>query len=324
MHRTAEEKEMMETRQRIQTRIILGLLVAALVLTIVPHQGRAAVSSLCTAPIPVGRDSDGNGLTDAEECAPLTLPPGAQRGAAGSVTFLPCDGSLARATCLDAGSKDIFVIQVLPSTGSHIRRLMLNVTPPIDPLGYVSSALSAGGLGIITHVITPAQAPTVMINGTNQGQVAVVRAAANCTPNVPIPCFQKVVKYVENVSSTTGDILGVADQGGINTSTSGVSATVYTARMLTFINSVYANAGITPTTATLDAVLTPYILHTLAHEFGHALALTVNYDRKLGGNHLQPRNPALYIMEQFVTYSGVNFSISDDWDSQSQSAADLF
>src|SRR5437764_1299408 len=92
-------------------RVGLGLLaMLALSLTILPARAQAAVNCAADPALLAQTDTDGDGLTDLEECTGLTL----AAGTANAVAFPRWDGTPAtRATSLDPNSKDFFVIMVL-------------------------------------------------------------------------------------------------------------------------------------------------------------------------------------------------------------------
>jgi hypothetical protein len=202
-----------------------------------------------TCPTLNSTDFDLDGYTDQQECEGLALMdsspvPGAMSGAL-------------RTERLDPNSKDLFVIWA-PAIPSNI---------PAFPLEFINASTAAGGLGLVTHVITPAQAPsTRYINAT-----------------------QKAIRITENLDPGTSDTLGVANYGTPNDLD---FATIYTARITEHVNSVCSQASsnlnckdIDGVTIGAEALIDKYIKHTIAHEMGHLMSLTTDYNSRFGGYH---------------------------------------
>ena len=173
--------------------------------------------------------------------------------------------------------KDLFIILV-PAIPSNL---------PADPLAVLEKPLSNGGLGFTVHQITITQA------GPN-------RQVTSASP-------QKAILITESVD-LSGDVLGVSNLGGPN----GIDgATVYTQRIINFVTGVYAAKSQVPQAGLSD----DYIRHTIAHEAGHVLGLTAEYNSRFGGNHYKTGSNV--VMEQSVVYtskgSTINFNISDNF-----------
>src|SRR5216117_925940 len=118
--------------------------VTALVLALPLTQARAQVNC-ATVTAGSSTDSDRDGFTDYQECNGIDL----DLGTAPARHFPTCVGTtLSRDQCLDPNTKDLFVT-LASATPSLI---------PSDPLRYVSTPQSGGGLGIATHILTPDQA----------------------------------------------------------------------------------------------------------------------------------------------------------------------
>lgn len=172
-------------------------------------------------------------------------------------------------------SKDLFIILVAASPSNL----------PADPLAILQQPVGDGGLGHVIHELTPSQ-------------VGPDRQVSPASP-------QKAIQITESLNAT-GEILGVSNLGGPN----GIDfATVFTQRILNFVTGVYAGKGQVPPAG----LIADYIRHTIAHEAGHVLGLTKDYNSRFGGNHYKAG--AHVVMEQSVVYtskgSTVTFYISD-------------
>jgi len=290
----------MKKRQKIEFSAGWIVLVAAfLMLAMLPMEVEAVV-----CPTPSTADFDGDGFTDAQECAGITL----NLGTAAAVTIPTCAPTPAnRSACMDPNSKDVFVIMV-PASGTLI---------PADPYKFITAAQSAGGLGITVHEITAAQAAT-------DRKVTKQNSDGTAGSN---PWPQLAARIQESKNVTAGETaLGSCNQGIILD-----LCTVFTQRIVNFVNSVCVagttcvdglDAGITGNAA----VITHYIRHTIAHELGgHGFKLAPDYNASFGGNHNQAGSKVM--MEQNVTYSKkgtkVTWYISTAYTSTDKAAARL-
>ena len=149
---------MKSVRKRAQLFLWL-LMVAALILASLPSEAEARRRGPAPVPPPPPSptaspgtcevqgqpDTDCDGFSDASESSGIvTLGSDPQ-------TFPPCvggEGPAARALCVDPNSPDLFVI--LARAGP--------TEIPTNPLEFVSAPVSDGGLGIVTHELTPDQA----------------------------------------------------------------------------------------------------------------------------------------------------------------------
>jgi hypothetical protein len=165
---------------------------------------------------------------------------------------------------------------------------------PDNPLEFVSKPLADGGLGLTTHEVSLDD--------------------RNITPS------QKAVRITESLISDCGNVLGFANLG-----LTFDEATIYTDRILCFVSEVYSDAGATAPADIEDSVINPIIRWVIAHEVGHVLQLSPEYNSRFGGNHF--RSGSRVIMEQIFKYSTkkntVTFSIADEFSSASQDAAAL-
>jgi hypothetical protein len=236
-----------------------------------------------------GADYDNDGFTDFQECNGITLFdqtefPGSNTG--------PADRSLR----LGPAEKDLFVILV---------RAANSLIPMDDPLEFVSAPIDQGGLGIITHLITEAQAD-------------------DRTVSPPWP--QKAVRVTED-PHPDGIILGYANQGTPN----GLDdATIYTEHIRKHVEDVCAEGTVycrnsTPFADGPAAIIPIYIKHTIAHEIGHMTRLAVDYNRRFGGYHYKAGSEV--ILEQAVKYTSkkgkVTFYISTEYAEPSQQGIQL-
>jgi len=263
-------KQKRATRSVNLTMILASAIVLTLTLTIVPKQAKAAP---VTCPTASTVDSDGDGFTDAQECAGITLSVG-NTFLDGRFTIAPCIPGVPaadRANCMDPNSRDAFVI-VTRASPTRI---------PSDPYKFTSALQPAGGLGITIH------------------EISTTRTDRRVTDVSP----QLVARLRESLD-TTDVILGSSNQGiALDL------ATVFTQRIANFVNSVCV-AGITCVDSnsaangvdTTAEVIDLYIRHTIAHELGgHVLTLAPVYNARFGGNHYQSGTNV--VMEQSLVYT---------------------
>jgi hypothetical protein len=280
----------MKEKQIVKLKAILVAVAVLAAIIILPIETHAQV----TCPTTSTADSDGDGFTDAQECAGITL--NLAQGVP-QVTFPACTPSLNRASCMDPNSKDLFVIAVRANPSLI----------PTDPYKFVGAALSGGGLGITVHEITEAQ-------------VAADRKVTSVS-------LQKAARLQESRDTSDPNVLGSSNQGiALDL------ATTFTQRIANLVNSVCvtgttcvdsnsATNGIN--TATL--VIQHFIRHDIAHELGHCFALAPDYNSRFGGNHYQAG--ANVVLEQNVTYSKkgtkVTWYISTAYTATDQAAVKL-
>ncbi len=250
-----------------------------------------AVASLAMLPAQAQAvDTDNDGFTDQEETDGLLIATGAV------IDFPGLSSALPRDQRLDPASPDLFVILV-PADTSEL---------PANPVEYVSQSQADGGLGIVIHMIDPAQI----------GDDRMVISRGDGT-------FQKAVRVTENVSGSTGP-LGAVNYGTPN----GLdNAIVYTQRIINHIESVCDGASQCKdsTGKVGQALIDHYIMHTISHEIGHMMQLAPEYNRRFGGYHFKTGSKV--VMEQSAKYTNkggrVTFYISEDYSEPSQAAATL-
>ena len=225
-------------------------------LLLLPDHSHAAV--VCT-PLPGAGDADADGLLDAEECSGILGVP-------------VCTAGVARNSCLDPNSKDVFVIVVPATTGTSL------LGP--DPLAILNGAnVNGTKLGIAIHKITDIQAPTDRL----------------------VTSTQRAIRITESLD-TTDVTTGICNQGTPN----GLDGcVVYTQRIVNFVNSK-CPTGVTclispATSGTAAAVISTFIQNTIAHEASHSMALTATYNSRYGGNHYQTGTNV--VMDQSVYYT---------------------
>ena len=294
--------------QHLRYEVCPGLLVLAAFLTVgalasVPLSADAAAAVNC-GNARADRDADGDGISDAVECATSTVTAGTVK-----IPFSVCTAGTSRATCLDPNSKDLFVILVRAA----------NSTIPTNPFEFVtnptSGATTGVGLGITVHEIANENA---IISSGSDDRVVFAAGA-----NFPATYAVRVTENTADLS--TGAILGQATNG---TPTTTGKVVVWPVRILQHVNEVRAAAGLRAVAATDNSVVR-YIKQVIAHEMGHVMGPMANVDAATaslyGGKHYAP-TPGL-IMSQYVTTDEIlnlnNVTFPDDFTSGDQSALRL-
>jgi hypothetical protein len=282
----------MKQRERGGSVKLKMLLAAASALALAVILVPTRVTAQVTCPTASTADSDGDGFTDAQECAGITL----NLGTAAQVTIPACVPGMARSSCVDPNSKDVFVIAVRANPSLI----------PADPYKFVTGAPSAGGLGITVHEVTATQ------------------VAADRT--VMAGVGQKAARLQESLDTSDQTVLGSSNQGiALDL------ATTFTQRITNLVNTVCV-AGTTcidanfPTTINTPLLVAQeFIRHDIAHELGHSFALAPDYNAKFGGNHYQAGSNV--VLEQNVTYTKkgtkVTWYISVAYTSTDQAGAKL-
>lgn len=264
--------------------ILMAMVMMGLSLTLVPIPSQAAVNC-STVTSGSTTDTDGDGFKDYHECYGGITTKGSQPTPIYGKTNCPSTGS---PICLDPDNKNLFVI-IVPST------YFPNIT---NPLEFVSKPLSQGGLGIRVHLINPNQADAL-------------RVVTSASP-------QKAVKITESLDISSPNVLGYSQTGtpqGLD------NATIYTQRIINFLNSKYSPNPVPP------GLTENYIKHTLAHEVGHMLGpLAPVYNANFGGYHNQSGTNV--IMDQSVYYTAkengdVTFYIGTGYTTADQSSFKL-
>jgi hypothetical protein len=261
-----------------------ALLVAALVgvsLAVHPTLTWGAVNCAALALPDRGVDSDRDGITDLQECTGLTtVTTGWAAAVAVPLNFPRCVSGLARNTCLDPDSKDLFVIYKRAAAGS-----LLSFLPnPFVPVNFSNIAFNGlADLGVTVHKLDEVNA------ATNRTVNAPLAAAAGVTITA-----RKAVKVTESLS-TNGTILGncqFGSPGGLD------GCVVYTARARNFINATCPGN----TQAVRDQVFRAYATYLAIHETGHSIGgLAAQYNAATGGYHYA--SGAGFYMDQAVSYT---------------------
>src|SRR5688572_15048296 len=195
------------SKERVTSLMYSILIVLAAMVLPAMLADQASAQGVCSEP---GNDSDADGFNDTQECST-----GVTTAGIAPLTFPPCVGGEARDICVDANSKDLFVIYKPATTGSlllanNLQNPFNNVTVLGNNIAATFTGLSA--LGITVHQITEANAATDRtISGT-----------------------QKAIKITESLDAN-GTILGNCQWG---TPQSLDGCVVFTQRILNFINSV--------------------------------------------------------------------------------------
>jgi hypothetical protein len=277
-------KSVFETRWMLHACAALAVTVG---LIIVPTRAPSAPTAV-TCPTTSTGDADGDGFTDAQECAGIALADG--------TTFPSCAGrtftsTFTRANCLDPNAKDLFVI-VVPAAGSLLtafdsaRNTFVPAVPCVDVPGVtnVSPCFSPytvrGGfsaLGVTVHQITAQQATLDRI--------------------VTGGSLQKAARVTESLDTSAKD-LGYCNWG---TPDALDGCTVWTQRIQNVI-SLNCTAN---TPAEQAQFFFDYTTHTFVHEAAHALGGLVAknlYNASYGGYHYptpSSSRTAPLLMEQY-------------------------
>jgi len=253
----------MKTRLNAMQIVVVIIATAGGMLIIPSDQSHAAV----VCPTTSTADADGDGLTDQQECAGITLLDNVTQVATCALNVTPDQ----RVNCLDPNSKDLFFI-LAKATNSLIDVYL----PNLDPLGILRKTLSQQGLGITVHAITDVQAPNRQITAT-----------------------QMAIRMAENLD--TSDVTtGSCSQGTPNGPD---RCAVFTQRIVNLITSTCAGKAciLSPGgTSTIAGVIAVFIQNTISHEASHSLSLTSKYDSRFGGNHYKTGTNT--VMDQSVYY----------------------
>jgi hypothetical protein len=246
-------------------------LMGILALGTLPDFAFAAVSCPTTSTA----DSDGDGLTDAQECAGVTLAIG------GSLPACPVNPTN-RSACVDPNSKDFF-LAVVPASPSLMPSPI--PSPGFDPFAFFTQ------LGLTAHKIDPTLLPANRVVITT-------------------PVVIKAVRVTESLD-TNGDVLGICNQG---TPQDLDGCVVYTQRILNFINSTCDAVGDTTTDRQKvfrDYVLHT-IAHETGHTLG---GLAAQYNASYGGNHYKTGAGYFMDQSvKYTTKSGTcTFSVFQNW-----------
>jgi hypothetical protein len=278
---TMKKRESLKSWKYAVPILILAL---ALVTFLVQAPAYGAVS--CSAKMDQTKDSDFDGFTDYQECYGFNLIDNSTFcGAAG------CGGSTqkgqtvpARANRLDPNSKDLFVILVPASNsiltyyfGNNLMETLEYITNPIG------QAASQGGLGLTVHFI--GDFPD--------------RQVTSASP-------QKAIRIGETLDMSDPLTLGISNYGTPN----GIDfATIFTQRIVQFVNSLCANANCVDSTGlTNDELKKKYIKHVIAHEVGHVVLLTNVSNPDFGGYHYKTGTNV--ILDQSVYYTNKRGSVT--------------
>ena len=272
--------EHISASRRLGLTALVALLVALAI--VMPAKRTWAAVDCSTATAGTTIDSDGDGLTDFEECTGITLADG---------TLVPnCAVSRGSAAgCLDPNRKDVFVVVVPASSGSLLPAGFNPFTQVFTNPNTGASGTAFAALGVTAHQITAAQAI--------QGRT--VPGVSSAGTVVASTLAQKAVRVTESLD-TTASTLGQCNWGtpdGLD------GCVVYTQRIQNLINS---NCQGNTATDRQQAFNT-YTTHTFIHEAGHSLGgLTASYDSRYGGNHypaMSSSRSTPVMMEQFESYT---------------------
>jgi len=275
----------------------------ALVLALLALSPLRASAVTCPITAETGVDTDGDGFTDYQECAGITMT-GNRVGATTPRTFGPCTANAARDSCLDPNSKDLFVIYVPVLTGgSLLASTTTGVPAPFaNVTAYENTYRGFGPLGLTVH----------QLEATETAPDRTIVVPSTFEPTIPP---QKAIRIVENLD-TTDVTLGYCEWGTPNGDD---GCTVWTQRILNFITSTCGGSIIvTPSGVATSAtdVFRAYVTWVVLHETGHASGgLAAKYNSKYGGYHYAPGTGTMMEQAAVVTSKSgkCKFSISKDW-----------
>jgi hypothetical protein len=233
--------------------------------------------------VDLGRDTDGDGVSDFLECRGgntlAQLRPGVTVN--GQAVIDTCQGTgLPRAACLDPNTPDIFVILV-PDTlnGSRI---------PANPFQVLTRPVANGGLGLAVHPLVDGRGP-----GSDR--------------SVLLGSAVKAPRCTEDNSLATSQVIGQANwgtPGGLDECVVRLLAVENYVRSR-FTENKFPDPG--PNCGPCEALK----VQVINHELGHMIQLRFLYDARFGGHHYKTGSGFLH--DQATTYrvtrSGITFSI---------------
>lgn len=292
------------TRLIALPRRMVMLAVAGLALAVLGGPAWAQV----TCPTTSTNDFDGDGFTDAEECAGITTvgtvtpgPDGTASVVIGQRFFPRCVQGMDRLSCVDPNSKDLFVVLLPVAEGS----LMSGTGPTAitDPFAnqtvYGLAFTGLSGVGVTGHAVTSIEVPIL-------------------SRQVTAGSDQKAIVMAEDLDDTDLNTLAWCPYGKPNSASQ--VCIVYTRRIVKTIEDIcgtmpIVTAGGVGSDAT--AVFRAYTIETILHEIGHSIGgLTSKFNSTYGGYHYSPGT----IMEQYVvastTKGNCKFAISKSFNTR--------
>jgi hypothetical protein len=285
--------------------ILMTLMVMAAPAIVPDH---AVAQAFCSEP--GSGDFDQDGFSDSDECSATGITtPGSGLNPV-PLTFPACVAGAARETCVDANSRDLFVIFKPATTGP---------APTGSLLGNNGISLTSSPFRNVT--VTGTNIAATFTGLSALGITAHLIAENNAGANREIWGSQKAIKITESLDPN-GTILGNCQWG---TPQDLDGCVVFTQRILNFINSTCDSAG--DRTTDRLAVFRAYATFIILHEAGHSLGgLKAVYNSRFGGYH--EKSGAGVIMEQSAAYAAkggkCTFYISSGWNtSEDPSTVDL-
>lgn len=318
----------MKRRESIESWIglVIMVLVADVLIFPLNHKTAHAAVNCATVTAETGADSDGDGLTDYEECNGIAL-------SDHTTVFKGYlnKGTSTRDQYLDPNTKDLFVVLTKAGTTNLVTSRVGN--NDANWFEFVSVPTASGGLGIAVHLISRNQADANRIVSPKLGQKAVtltedITPGTTCLANNPPGCVCPPIGQHQTACKDTTKDFGNMQEG---TTMGGLDdGTIFTQRIVNYFISVCGsnwstNPNCKDSTGQYSgqALADRFFKHTIAHEIGHALKLAYGTTASsYGGWHYRPGSQPSE-MDQSVVVSGTTFGIGTTFKSGDQTGAQM-
>lgn len=289
-------------------RTLVVVAVAGFALALLGGQAWAQVSCPTTST----NDFDGDGFSDAQECAGITTvgtvtpgPEGTPSVVVGRRFFPLCVQGMDRTTCVDPNSKDLFVVLVPVTEGSLMSGTVATAVanPFANQTVYGLAFTGLSGIGVAGHAVTSIEVPILSRQVTaGSDQKAIVMAEdlddtdlntlAWCPYGKPNTASDECIIYTRRIVKTIEDICGVGD---------------------TAIPVVTAGGQDSDATAVFRA----YTIETILHEIGHSIGgLTSKFNSTYGGYHYSPGTIMEHYVVASITKGKCKFAISKSFNTR--------